>query len=65
MEKRVVTLADGSVKYQLTATSGDPHGTIVFRGCNDVISWSSSVAEDWNGFTFGVLNNRNGWSNAV
>ena len=57
MEKKVYRLADGSVKYAISATSGVPSATIVFRGCNSQISWTSNVAGS---FTFGVLTNRNG-----
>ena len=57
MIKQVV-LVGRSYKYRLTATSGNPHGAIVIRGCNSVVTWRSSVAEDWYGFTFCVLNNR-------
>ena len=56
----MATLASGAVKYTLLATSGDPHGALVFRGCNSQITWTSRVAETWNGFTFGVLNSPNG-----
>ncbi|WP_219892033.1 PEP-CTERM sorting domain-containing protein [Chamaesiphon polymorphus] len=50
--KQVVT-NNGITEYQLVGT-GEPHGTIQFRGAYDTISWRSLTSEYWNGFTFGV-----------
>lgn len=51
--KNVITLADGSLEYQLLGT-GEPHGTLRFTGAFDSVSWRSLSNEYWNGFTVGI-----------
>jgi hypothetical protein len=34
--------------------TGEPHGTIQFKGAFDNVSWNSLSSENWNGFTVGV-----------
>src|SRR5690606_18765290 len=51
--KQVVDLGNGQYEYQLLG-SGEPHGTIRFRGAFDSVSWRSMTAENWNGFTVGI-----------
>lgn len=50
--KQVVTVA-GQTEYQLLGT-GEPHGTLRFRGTFDTVNWRSLSNEYWNGFTVGV-----------
>ena len=40
-------------EYQLSGT-GEPHGTIRFKGTFSSVSWRSLSSEYWNGFTVGV-----------
>ena len=40
-------------EYQLLGT-GEPHGTIRFKGAFSTVSWRSLSSEYWNGFTVGV-----------
>ncbi len=51
--KNVVDLGGGNFEYQLLGT-GEPHGTIRFKGSFDSVSWRSLSNENWNGFTVGV-----------
>jgi hypothetical protein len=51
--KNVVDLGDGNVEYQLLGT-GEPHGTIQFKGAFSTVTWRSLSNENWNGFTVGV-----------
>jgi hypothetical protein len=41
-------------KYQLRTISGDPHGTLGFKGTFQSFSWSVLTSENWNGFTIGT-----------
>lgn len=50
--KQVVTI-DGRTEYQLLGT-GEPHGTLQFKGTFDTVNWRSLSNEYWNGFTVGV-----------
>ncbi len=51
--KQVVDLGDGNYEYRLLGT-GEPHGTLRFRGSFDTLTWRSLSDEYWNGFTVGV-----------
>jgi hypothetical protein len=51
--KNVVSLPGGGVEYQLLGT-GEPHGTIQFKGAFTTVTWRSLTNENWNGFTVGV-----------
>lgn len=51
--KSVVDLGGGIFEYQLLGT-GEPHGTIRFKGAFDTVSWRSLSNENWNGFTVGI-----------
>lgn len=51
--KNVVDLGGGNFAYQLLGT-GEPHGTIRFKGSFDTVSWQSLSSENWNGFTVGI-----------
>lgn len=51
--KNVVDLGGGNVRYELLGT-GEPHGTIRFKGAFDTLTWNSLSDENWNGFTVGV-----------
>lgn len=51
--KNVVDLGGGNFEYQLLGT-GEPHGTIRFKGAFSDVSWNSLSNEYWNGFTVGV-----------
>jgi hypothetical protein len=51
--KNVVDLGGGNFEYQLLGT-GEPHGTIRFKGAFDTVVWKSLSNEYWNGFTVGV-----------
>ena len=46
-------VVNGHTEYQLLGT-GEPHGTLRFKGTFDSVSWRSLSNEDWNGFTVGV-----------
>ena len=50
--KQVVTV-NGKTEYQLLGT-GEPHGTLQFKGTFDTVNWRSLSNENWNGFTVGV-----------
>jgi hypothetical protein len=50
--KNVATVS-GAPQYQLLGT-GEPHGTLQFRGSFSTVSWQSLSNENWNGFTIGV-----------
>jgi hypothetical protein len=41
-------------KYQLRTISGDPHGTLGFKGTFQTFTWSVLASENWNGFTIGT-----------
>lgn len=43
----------GHTEYQLLGT-GEPHGTLRFKGTFDSVTWRSLSNEYWNGFTVGV-----------
>jgi hypothetical protein len=51
--KNIVDLGNGDFEYQLLGT-GEPHGTIQFKGAFDQVSWDSLSSEYWNGFTVGI-----------
>jgi hypothetical protein len=51
--KQVVDFGGGNFEYQLLGT-GEPHGTIRFKGTFDTLSWRSLSSETWNGFTVGI-----------
>ena len=51
--KNIVDNGDGTFDYQLLGT-GEPHGTIQFKGAFDEVSWNSLSDENWNGFTIGI-----------
>jgi hypothetical protein len=51
--KQVVDIGGGNTLYELLGT-GEPHGTIQFKGAFDTVSWTSLSDEYWNGFTVGV-----------
>jgi hypothetical protein len=51
--KNIVDLGGGNFEYQLLGT-GEPHGTIQFKGAFDTLTWRSLSNEYWNGFTVGV-----------
>jgi hypothetical protein len=46
-------LGIGTYRYVLLGT-GEPHGTIRFKGAFDSVTWESLSNEYWNGFTVGV-----------
>lgn len=48
-----IVVVNGQTEYQLLGT-GEPHGTLRFRGTFDTVSWRSLSNEYWNGFTVGV-----------
>ena len=50
--KQVATV-NGKTEYQLLGT-GEPHGTLQFKGTFDTVNWRSLSSENWNGFTVGV-----------
>ncbi|MDT3677788.1 MAG: PEP-CTERM sorting domain-containing protein [Burkholderiaceae bacterium] len=50
--KQIVTVG-GKTEYQLLGT-GEPHGTLQFKGTFDTVTWRSLSSERWNGFTVGV-----------
>lgn len=50
--KNIVTV-NNVTEYQLLGT-GEPHGTIRFKGSFDTVTWRSLSNEFWNGFTVGV-----------
>jgi hypothetical protein len=50
--KQVVDV-NGTPQYQLLGT-GEPHGTLQFRGSFSTVTWQSLSDEAWNGFTVGV-----------
>jgi hypothetical protein len=50
--KNTVTVGSAT-QYQLLGT-GEPHGTLQFRGAFSAVTWQSLSDEYWNGFTIGV-----------
>lgn len=48
-----VAIVNGQTEYQLLGT-GEPHGTLRFRGTFDTVTWRSLSNEYWNGFTVGI-----------
>lgn len=48
-----VATVNGATQYQLLGT-GEPHGTLQFRGSFSTVTWQSLSNEYWNGFTIGV-----------
>lgn len=50
--KQIVTVG-GITSYRLVGT-GEPHGTIQFKGAFDTLTWNSLTDETWNGFTVGI-----------
>jgi hypothetical protein len=48
-----VATVNGATQYQLLGT-GEPHGTLQFRGAFSTVTWQSLSNEYWNGFTVGV-----------
>ena len=48
-----IVVVDGKTEYQLLGT-GEPHGTLRFKGTFDSVTWRSLSDELWNGFTVGV-----------
>ena len=55
--KDIVPIGGGNFEYQLLGT-GEPHGTIRFKGAFDSVTWRSLSSESWNGFTVGVQGTR-------
>jgi hypothetical protein len=53
VSKVVIDLGGGNYQYELIG-SGEPHGTIRFKGAFDTLTWTSLTNEFWNGFTVGV-----------
>ncbi|MDX2037017.1 MAG: PEP-CTERM sorting domain-containing protein [Isosphaeraceae bacterium] len=51
--KQVVDIGGGVLEYRLVGT-GEPHGTLRFRGAFSTVSWRSLTNENWNGFTVGI-----------
>ena len=51
--KQIVDIGNGVMEYRLLGT-GEPHGTIKFKGAFDTMSWRSMSSEYWNGFTVGI-----------
>ena len=51
--KSVVDIGGGVLEYRLLGT-GEPHGTLQFRGSFSSVTWRSLSSEHWNGFTVGV-----------
>lgn len=51
--KNIIDHGLGNIEYQLLGT-GEPHGTIQFKGAFDEVSWNSLSNENWNGFTVGI-----------
>ena len=50
--KQIVTVGSAT-EYQLLGT-GEPHGSLQFKGTFDTVNWRSLSNENWNGFTVGV-----------
>jgi hypothetical protein len=50
--KSVVTVGNVT-EYRLLGT-GEPHGSLQFKGTVDTVNWRSLSNENWNGFTVGV-----------
>jgi len=48
------TVGTNGTKYQLRTVSGDPHGTLGFKGTFQKFTWSVLASENWNGFTIGT-----------
>jgi hypothetical protein len=51
--KEVIDLGNGDFEYRLLGT-GEPHGTIQFKGSFNEVTWNSLSNEYWNGFTVGI-----------
>ncbi|MDG0867181.1 DUF642 domain-containing protein [SAR202 cluster bacterium JH702] len=51
--KQIVDNGGGDIEYWLVGT-GEPHGTIRFRGSFDTLNWESLGDEVWNGFNVGI-----------
>jgi hypothetical protein len=51
--KNIIDDGFGNIEYQLLGT-GEPHGTIQFKGAFNEVSWNSLSSENWNGFTVGI-----------
>ncbi len=51
--KNVIDHGGGNIEYQLLGT-GEPHGTLRFKGAFQDVTWTSLSNENWNGFTVGV-----------
>ena len=51
--KLIVEISPGVFEYQLVGT-GEPHGTIRFKGSFSTVSWRSLGNEVWNGFNVGI-----------
>jgi len=51
--KQIIDNGGGDIEYWLVGT-GEPHGTIRFRGSFDTLNWESLGNEVWNGFTVGI-----------
>ncbi|WP_412971787.1 PEP-CTERM sorting domain-containing protein [Glaciecola sp. MF2-115] len=52
--KETVDVGNGVLEYRLLGT-GEPHGTLQFKGAFDTVTWRSLSNENWNGFTVGVV----------
>jgi len=51
--KNIIDHGNGNIEYQLLGT-GEPHGSIQFKGAFDSVTWRSLSDEYWNGFTVGI-----------
>ncbi len=51
--KQIIDNGGGDIEYKLVGT-GEPHGTIRFRGSFSTLNWRSESFEEWNGFTVGI-----------
>ncbi|MFI3157998.1 MAG: VCBS domain-containing protein, partial [Methylococcaceae bacterium] len=56
---KVTNVINGITYYELNATGGEPHGVIRFKGTFSSVSWSTTVNENWNGFTLGIKSSLN------
>ena len=57
--EKVTHVINGVTYYELNATGGEPHGVIRFKGTFSTVAWSTTVDEDWNGFTLGIKSSLN------
>lgn len=64
LTKEVVTI-DGQTRFKLVGEGAEPHGTILFRGCFDKITFQNANQEYWHGFTVGLLNRPSGATDPV